>query len=518
MSGPGRVVLVGAGPGAPDLITVRGQQRLAEADVVVYDALVDPALLCNAKRGAELIYVGKRGGRPSWRQSEILELLLQKTREAQLVVRLKGGDPLLFARGGEEAEFLAERGIPVEIVPGVTAASGAAADGGFPLTHRGLASQLALVTGHEDPSKRSSDIDWSLLGRWPGTLVFYMGRHTWPQIADNLVQEGHPAETPVAAVVNATLPHRQIVKGSLGAPEELLAQLASDGPTLFVVGEVTRLNFYRNQAAFPLAGRRILITRTARLNSRLGQKLSTLGAEVVSFPTIEIRPPSDPEPLRRAVRSLAQVDGILFTSVHGVEHFFDALNAEGLDGRALAGKKVVAIGKATAAELLRHGIRADWVPKGGTSAAIVDEWPADWDVKGKVLLLPRSSLADDSLPRALEGRLGATAWQVTAYETVRAQVPEEAVNRLVQSPPPDAIVFTSASTVRFFCEMIDRNWFAGRSCVVCIGPVTAAEAEKQGLQVDLMPAEPNAESLVASLASFYQTQSAANVGQAVSTF
>ena len=505
MNLPGEVVLVGAGPGAPDLITVRGREQLVRADVVVYDALVSPELLDACKPEAELVYVGKRGGKTSWKQERIQELLLDRAEKGKTIVRLKGGDPLLFGRGGEELEFLAAHGIPVEVVPGVTAASGAAAMALLPLTHREVASEIAFVTGREDPGKESSGIDWSSLAHWSGTLVFYMGRSQWQRIAGRLLSEGMAATTPVLAVASATTPQEQTVEGTLGSPETLLEQLDPELPVLFLVGGVVKKRSAGRHGTRPLHGRRVLVTRTAELNSRMGRELRKLGASVISFPTIKIEPPESWAALDDAIRRLRTYDFVVFTSLHGVRAFFSRLDAAGSDARSLASAKVVAIGTATASELRKRGVRADWIPPGGTSMSLADDWPTVWPLQGAKILLPRSSLADELLPRKLAAR-GAEVLQVEAYRTVRADVSYARRQALLASDPPDAIVFTSSSTVRFFLELCPRAWFSGKSAVVCLGPITAEAAKKAGLRVDLVPASPSTRSLLAALEDFFSVR------------
>ncbi|MBE3069445.1 MAG: uroporphyrinogen-III C-methyltransferase, partial [Planctomycetes bacterium] len=355
----GRVTLVGAGPGDPGLLTLRGREALAAADVVVYDALVSPHLLDHAPPGAERVYVGKRSAQHTLSQDGINALLVERARGGAAVVRLKGGDPYVFGRGGEEGLALAEAGIPFEIVPGITAAVAAAAYAGIPVTHRGLASTLTFVTGHEADDKADSAIDWAALARLKGTLAFYMGVANLPAIAANLMRHGLAGATPAAAVQWGTTPRHRSVAATLETLHDAVTRAGLGPPAILLVGEVVRLReslgWFEQR---PLLGRRIVVTRARAQASSLVARLEALGAETIEAPAIRIEPPDDPAPLAEAARAAGDFDWIVFTSTNGVDAFFAALAAAGLDARRLAGCRVAAIGPATAERLAACGIRA----------------------------------------------------------------------------------------------------------------------------------------------------------------
>jgi uroporphyrinogen III methyltransferase/synthase len=495
----GRVVLVGAGPGDPGLLTLRGREVLAEAEVVVYDALLGPRLLDFAPPEAERIDVGKRAGKPAPSQEEIHRILIDRAQKGRRVVRLKGGDPFVFGRGGEEALALAEAGIDFEVVPGVTAAVAAAAYAGIPLTHRKLASGVALVTGHEADDKSESALDWDALARWKGTLVFYMGVANFPTIAANLIAHGLGAETPAAVIHWGTTPRQKVVMGTLRALPEAAAAADLKPPALIVIGAVValrdRLKWFEKR---PLLGRRIVVTRARPQASGLAARLEALGAETISSPAIRIEPPDDPAPLREAVRSAAAFDlphrggqaagrhgWIVFTSPNGVEAFFAAMKAEGLDARALggAGRQVAAIGPATAARLAAFGIRADLEPETFTSAALAEALAARQDLRGVPILLLRADIAPKDLGEALAAR-GAAVHEVTAYRTVADLASREAARALLDRGEADWITFTSSSTVKYFLEAVGAPRIRSSGArIASIGQVTSAAVREAGLDV-----------------------------------
>ncbi len=363
MAASGFVSLIGAGPGDPDLLTLRGAEALASADVVVYDYLANPALLVHAPPGAERIYVGKKAGSHTLSQDEISALLVKFALAGQRVARLKGGDPFVFGRGGEEALALVEAGVSFEVVPGVTSAVAAPAYAGIPVTHRGLASSFAVITGHEDPTKEESAVDWPRLATGVDTLVFLMGVGNLPRIVEQLLAHGRPADTPVALVRWGTMPDQQTVSGTLVDITEKVKAAGLRPPAVTVVGPVAELRehlcWFEKR---PLFGQRVLVTRTRQQASALSAQLRALGAEAIELPTIRIAPPEDWAPLDATIATLAVFDWIVFTSVNGVGHFWARLEAAGLDARALHGVRLAAIGPATAAELEARGLRADYVP------------------------------------------------------------------------------------------------------------------------------------------------------------
>ena len=480
---PGRVYLVGAGPGDPGLLTLRGREVLGKADVVVYDALVSPRILDYAPEWAERVYVGKRSSQHTLSQEGINELLVDRARGGATVVRLKGGDPYVFGRGGEEALALVEAGIAFEVVPGVTAAVAAAAYAGIPVTHRELASTLTLVTGHEADDKADSAIDWESLARLKGTLAFYMGVANLPTIAANLMQHGLGGDTPAAAVQWGTTPQHKTVAATLATLPEAVVRAHLEAPAVVLVGEVVRL---RGQLGWfeqrPLLGRRIVVTRSRAQASALVARLEALGAETLEAPAIRIRPPEDPAALRQAIRDDVLFDWIVFTSTNGVDAYFAALAEVGLDARGLAGGRIAAIGPATAARLAEHGIRADLQPEQFTGAAVAEALAATGHLAGASVLLPRADIAPTELCEALAAR-GAKVREVVAYRTVPDTAGSEVVARAMERHDVDWLTFTSSSTVRNFLDAVraDRVRRSGAR-IASIGPTTSATLREAGLE------------------------------------
>jgi len=458
------VYLVGAGPGDPGLLTRRGAELLARCDVVVFDRLASSALLELCPPAAERVSVGKGPGRVEMTQDAINELLVARGQAGATVVRLKGGDPFVFGRGGEEAEALRAAGVPFEIVPGITSAIAAPAYAGIPVTHRGLATHVTIVTGHEDPDKGRSDTDWAALARAGGTLVILMGAGHLPDIAARLIDGGRPPSTPIAAVRWGTRSDQRTVRGTLGTVDAL----GVEAPSAIVVGEVAALDLTWFESR-PLFGRRVVVTRAREQASELRTQLEERGAEVIELPTIAI------EPLDFAVPDLAAADWIVFTSANGVTGFFDRLAVAGLDTRALGGCRVAAIGPGTASALADRGIRADLVPERFVAESLVEAFPAG---PGAVVLA-RAAVARDVLPAGL----AAKGWRVDVldvYRTVMADPDPAAVAR-VRSGDVDAITFTSSSTVENFVAAVGQ--ISSQIPVICIGPVTADTATARGLDV-----------------------------------
>jgi len=510
----GRVYLVGAGPGDPGLLTLRGREVLAMADVVVFDALVSERLLEHAPPAAERIYVGKHASHHTLEQEEINRLLVDRALAGATVVRLKGGDPMVFGRGGEEALALAEAGIPMEIVPGVTAGVAAAAYAGIPVTHRRLASAVAFVTGHEaDPSfaaaalplrredaKTASALDWDALARWPGTLVFYMGVATLPAIAANLIGRGLAAETPAAVIHRGTTPRQKVVAGTLAALPRLAEEAGIGPPALIVVGRVVAL---RDRLAWferrPLFGRRIVVTRARAQASVLTAHLESLGAEVIEAPAIRIEPPEDPTALREAARTPQAFDWIVLTSASGVDALFDALAAEGLDARALAPCRMAAIGPATAARLASRGIRADLVPETFTAAAVIAALAARQTLAGVRVLLARADIAPKEPADALAAR-GAIVREVVAYRTVSDFSNSGSVAAALDRGEVDWLTFTSSSTVKNFLDGVGADRIrASRARIASIGPTTSATLRQAGLEATVEAEEHTIPALVEAI-------------------
>jgi uroporphyrinogen III methyltransferase/synthase len=501
-----KVYLVGAGPGDPGLITVKGIQALAAAEVVIYDYLASPALLSHARSHAELIYVGKKGGEHTLPQEEINALLVRKARENKVVTRLKGGDPFVFGRGGEEAEVLAAAGIPFEVVPGVTSAVAAPAYAGIPLSHRRLTSTIAFVTGHEDPTKEDSSIDWPSLARGIGTLVFFMGVKNLPNIVQRLVAAGRPPETPAALVRWGTTPGQQTVTGCLGDIVARAKKAGIKAPAVIVVGEVValreKLKWFEDR---PLFGRRIVVTRSREQASDLTTALTDLGAECLECPTIRIVPPDDPRPLDQAIADLPSFQWVVFTSVNGVGRFFERLFASGKDARALGHARTAAIGPATAAKLRSFGLSSDLIPADFRAEAVVEAFRRE-PVAGRQILLPRAQEARPVLPQELAA-MGAVVREVPAYKTVPAGPDGSALLEWLERRPVDVVTFTSSSTAKNFKSLLPAERFESLAAglpAACIGPVTAGTARDLGFDVRLVADEYTIPGLCRALCEYFK--------------
>jgi uroporphyrinogen III methyltransferase / synthase len=467
---PGTVYLVGAGPGDPGLLTVRAAELIARADVILHDRLIPAEALAGARPGAQLVYVGKKGGGRQVPQEDTHELLLEHARAGRTVVRLKGGDPFVFGRGGEEALVCLEAGIPLEVVPGITAGVAAPAYAGIPVTHRELASGVAFVTGHEDASKPESVLDWPALAAFPGTLVFYMGVRALPRIAEQLVAGGRTADEPVAVVERGTLPGQRTLVATLGDVAERAAAEGIQAPAITLVGPVAGL---REQLAWlerrPLHGRTIAVTRARPQASALAARLRELGAAVVEAPAIRILS------IEEELPDLAAYDLVCVTSPNGAHALFERLDAAGLDARALAGRAVAAIGPGTARALAEHGIRADLVPERAVAEGLVDAL-AGLDVRRALVVRAREGR--DVLPDALRAR-GAEVDLLALYETVAEPLDDETARAAARA---DYVTFTSASTVRFF---LAATGALDGPRIASIGPATSAALREAGLEPDV---------------------------------
>jgi uroporphyrinogen III methyltransferase/synthase len=492
---PGTVYLVGAGPGDPGLMTARSLDLIAAADTVFYDRLIPPGALAGARADAELVYVGKQPGVPSVPQEEIGLRLIEAARAGKSVVRLKGGDPFVFGRGAEEGEALREAGVEFEVVPGVTAGVAATAYAGIPVTHRDDASAVAFVTGHEDPEKAQTALNWEALAAFPGTLVFYMGVKRLAENAAALVAAGRDPDQPAAAVERGTMAGQRTVSATLGTIAAAVERERVGAPALIVIGPVAarreRLAWLERR---PLHGRRVVVTRARAQASGLAATLRTFGAEVVELPAIRIEPRIDSAEVRRAVESIREYSLICITSPNGAQLLFEALAAApGLDARALAGATVAAIGPGTARALAKHGIAADIVPERFVAEALVEAL-AGVEIEGKRVLVARAAEARDVLPDALRER-GAKVDVVALYETVREQ-PEPAAVEAAQGA--DYVTFTSSSTVRNLTEALGER-FPAAARVVSIGPVTSDAARAAGLSVDVEAERHDIDGLIAAL-------------------
>jgi len=493
----GKVYLVGAGPGDVGLITQKGLRCLKEAEVIIYDRLLDERFLKLASPKAERFYVGKAAGAHTRSQSEINRLFVEKAREGKTVVRLKGGDPYVLGRGGEEAETLAENNIPFEIIPGVSSVVAVPAYAGIPLTHRRLSSSFAVITGHEAEGK--SSINWEKLATAVDTLVFLMGMRNLPEIVVKLIEHGRSPDTPVAVIKEGTRPDQKTVVGSLKDIVTKVREHRLTPPAVIVVGEVVRLReklrWFDNR---PLFGKRILVTRARHQASALSQLLIERGAEPVELPIISIQPIPDSGELDGAISNLDQYHWLIFTSSNGVEAFFQRLGVLNLDARALGGLKVGAIGPATAKALMARGITADYVPDVYSSEGLIAGL-SRWDIVGKRFLLPRADIADKKLANGLTG-LGAEVREIVAYRTLPQPEAISQAKRMLLSGEIDVIIFTSSSAVFQGDPQINNI------TVACIGPKTADTAVKAGLKVDIVASEHTILGLVTAIEEYFREE------------
>lgn len=503
----GKVYLVGAGPGDPGLLTVKGKECLEQADVVLYDYLANPILLRLAPDHAERIYVGRRGRGQYQDQAEIHRLLIDRAKSGLTVVRLKGGDPFVFGRGGEEAEAIAAAGVPFEVVPGVTAAIAVPAYAGIPVTHRTMASSLTVVTGHEDPAKGGTVIDWTGLAGTSGTLVFMMGMKTLPAIVKRLVDEGRPVGTPVAAVRWGTKAEQRTVVGTL---EDIVAKTERAGlepPTVIVVGEVValreQLNWFEKR---PLFGKRIVMTRAQEQAGEFGRLLAAYGADPIEAPTIRVVPPSDWTLVDRAVSRIQDYSWVVFTSVNGVRPFIDRLRVAGKDSRAFGGLRVCAIGPRTASELEKYGIMPDMIPSEYQAEGLLATF-ATFDLRGQRVLIPRAEVAREILPDQLR-RMGAEVDVVSVYRTVAPQSDISRLKEELAAGSIDVVTFTSSSTVKNFVDLAGgadiARGLTGRTTIACIGPITAETARECGLSVAIVADQNTVPALAQAIVKYYK--------------
>lgn len=502
----GKVYLVGAGPGDPGLLTLRGKECLEQADVILYDYLANPALLSHVRDQAERLYVGRRGKGKYPEQEAINRLLIERAQAGNVVVRLKGGDPFVFGRGGEEAEVLASAGIEFEVVPGVTAAVAAPAYAGIPVTHRTLASTLTIVTGHEDPDKPSTVLEWSGLATRHGTMVFLMGMKNLSMIVTNLLAEGRAGSTPVAIIRWGTRVSQQTVVGTLDDIVERATAAQLEPPTVIVVGEVVRLrsklNWFEQR---PLFGKRVLMTRAKEQAGELAARLVGYGAEPVEAPTILIESPIDWTPVDRAISSIATYDWIIFTSVNGVDRFMRRVLSKGLDARALAGRRLCCIGPRTAQELEKFGVKADVVPTEYQAEGVL-EVLKQHDLKRLRILIPRAEVAREILPDELRAA-GAHVDVTPVYRTVIPAQAGTGWHQELLDHRIQVVTFTSSSTVHNFVAMLGGKDavrpLVQSVAIAAIGPITAKTIHEYGLTVSIMPGENTIPALVDAIAQHY---------------
>ncbi len=500
------IYLVGAGPGDPGLITVKGLECLRKAEIVVYDALVNPRLLEETPECCEKIFVGKKGASHSLAQEEINCLLIDKAKQGKRVVRLKGGDPFIFGRGGEEAIACSEAGVPFQVIPGITAGTAVAAYAGIPVTHRDLSSTFTLVTGHEDPSKGESQVDWKALPQAGGTLVIYMGLKSLAQIAEALVEGGLDPETPAATIQWGTLPAQQVVTAAISEIADKAAEAGLESPAITVVGEVVKLREPLNWFELrPLFGKRILITRPRAQAADFVKTLEDLGAEAVPLPLIKTEPVEDMGPLDDAIREMSSYDWAIFTSVNGVEGTFARMKELGADARSFHGVRICAIGPATAGAIESRCLNVDCVPDEFVAEGVIEKLlEVEKDFSGKRFLLARAEVARSLIPDEIRSR-GGEVNVVGVYRTVPdAESGAELLDAAAKGEF-DMATFTSSSTVRNFCELAGDRLEAIRTklAVASIGPVTSQTAREFNLNVDVEATEHTIPGLVKAILKYH---------------
>lgn len=511
MTKPGVVYLVGAGPGDPDLMTVRGRRCLAAADVVLHDHLVHARLLRHARPDAEKIDVGLAAPRPL-DQEAICYLLADKAREGKTIARLKWGDPFVFDSGGSEALFLHEQGLPFEVVPGVPAGIAVPTYAGIPITYPGGGDTLTFVRGHEDDGKTKASVDWNSLARLDGTIVCYAGPDRLPQIVHALLSHGRPSGDSAAVIYDGTLPTQQTVAGTLEEIERLTKAATDRRPAVLVVGRVAGLREHlRWFDARPLFGKRVLVTRPRDQAAELIEQIESTGAEAIEAPMIRILPPDDYTPLDAACANVSTFDAVVFASTNAVDAFIERLLAGPLDLRALHGVTLCAVGVATAERLARHGLKVDLTPSEFRAEQLLKSIAAGGDVRGRRFLLPRADIGREVMADELR-KGGADVTEVVAYRTVVAEAEREGepdIYQMLLERRIDVVTFTSPSAVRNFVNVLGAEPAADllRTTVVAsIGPVTAEAASQFQIQTTVMPAEYTARALVDAIVKYFEVE------------
>jgi uroporphyrinogen III methyltransferase/synthase len=502
MKTKGAVYLVGAGPGDAGLMTMRGAELLGRADVVVYDALVNPDLLRLAPKGAEIIYGGKRAKDHAIPQEELNQLLVNKAKEGKTVVRLKGGDPYIFGRGGEEAEELAAAHVPFEVVPGISSIVAAPNYAGIPITHRDHCSSFTVVTGHEDPTKEASSLDYAQLAKLPGTKIILMGVERIGQIAESLVANGMPNETPVGMVRWGTTGHQQTIQGNLGNIAEVAAKSNFAAPAVTIIGDVVKLreklNWFEKR---PLFGQRVVVTRTREQASQLSKQLIELGAEVMEIPTIRIEPPSNREALTDALLELNSYDWIVFTSPNGVTSFFELFFKAFEDMRDIGGVRIAAVGPGTAAKLRELHLKVDLMPEEYLTRKIAEAFEKFESIENLKILLARAEVVNLELPEALE-EMGAIVDDIACYKTVPETEDRNGAAARLSESGAEWITFTSSSTVENFHARFDLPKLLQQfpeTRLLSIGPETSNALKTLGVTAYVEAKEHNIDGMVKTL-------------------
>ena len=497
----GRCFLVGAGPGDLGLVTLRAKECLEQAEVIVYDYLCNPEMLKWAPAGAEMIYAGKKAGAHTLTQEEMNALLVEKAGAGKSVVRLKGGDPFVFGRGGEEALALAAARIPFEVVPGVTSAIAGPAYAGIPVTHRGLTTHVTFFTGHEDPEKGASGLDFSALAKLGGTQVMLMGVEQLEAVAGEMLAHGTRGDLPVALVRWATTGRQETIVGELATIAQRVKENGFAAPAVAIFGEVVslreRLNWFERR---PLSGKRIVVTRTRSQAGALSSQLRDLGADVIELPTIRIDPPSDLRGFAELVQAAHAYDWIVFTSPNGVNAFFDLFYKLYDDAREIGGAKIAAIGPGTAQRVKDFRLHVDLQPDDFVAEAVVKEFAKRGGVENLKILLARAEKARDVLPKQLTA-MGGIVDEGIAYRTVPETRDETGARRRLVEEGADLITFTSSSTVENFLAL-GLAWPRGMK-IGSIGPITSKTARDAGLTVDFEAQRHDIAGLVSAIRKFY---------------
>jgi uroporphyrinogen III methyltransferase/synthase len=501
----GRVYLVGAGPGDPGLITRRGEELISRAEVIIHDDLIDERLLESFPRNAEIIYAGKRRGMHLVPQALINSMLVEKAKEGKTVVRLKGGDPFLFGRGGEEVIALSDAGILFEVVPGVTSTVAVPAYAGIPVTHRNVASTFTVITGHEYPGKPDSGINWKCLAEDKGTLVFVMGVSNLAEIVKRLTENGKSARTPVALIGEGTRPTQKTVTGTLANIVDRVKKSKLKTPAVILVGNVVKFNKKLDWfTTRPLSGKRILVTRATGQAEAMSRVLSDAGAIPVELPVIGIKAIEDFSNMDKAISGISRYSWVVFTSVHGVDAFFNRLYEKKLDARDLSKCSIAAIGPATAAKLREKGVVSDMIPKKFSAAGILSELKKR-NVSGKSFLLPRSDLADPELAQGIM-KLGGKVNEIAAYHTVSLAEKTGKGKKPAFPGDIDVITFTSSSAVRALVNIFKDTDAMNRSKTACIGNKTAETATAAGIRVDIVSTVHTIDGLVSAIEDYFRKE------------
>lgn len=504
MTKKGKVYLIGAGPGDPGLLGLKAKECLETADAVVYDRLADPRILAFARKDAEMVYVGKASANHTMRQPDINKLLVKLASEGKTVARLKGGDPFVFGRGGEEAIELLEAGQPFEFVPGVTSAIAVAEYAGIPVTHRHVATSFAVITGHEDPTKGESTINWKGLATAVDTLVFLMGVENIEKISNRLIANGRSADCPAAIIRWGTHPEQRTLVTTLGQAAADVKANNLKPPAIFLVGEVVKLRqqlqWFDNK---PLFGKTVIVTRARAQASELTKKLEAQGAKVIEVPAIKIVPTSDYAPLDQAIAQINDYKWLVFTSANGVEYFFNRLMLAKKDARALANIKLAAIGSATAQALANRGLTADLIPS-AYKAEELAEALANEITTGDKILIARAKVAREVLPESLR-KIGAEVNVVTAYETIADCENKDELLVALESDTASVVTFTSSSTVTNLLQILgDKKDLLQKAALAAIGPITAQTMQDNGLTPAITADKYTIDGLMDSIQKYYK--------------